>query len=144
MKNTKLSKEEQELLDAVIELLVDTEPETPAELDADLRDMGFDPDAMAARIEAAVQEAWATSPYNWRVRERGKIERERERYRKSKIAPASGLSAAKKRLQQLLDQHGPQLATAHRNLNLDDISDEDVASLLHQYEFLTDDELEEE
>ena len=142
MRNEGLSKDEQELLDAIIELLVNTEPETPADLDDELREMGYDPDAMTAKIEAVVQDAWAKSPYNWRVRERKKIEKERKRYRRSKTRPASSLNEARRRLQQFIERHGPQLATAHRNL--DEISDEDVASLLQQYEFLTHDKSEEE
>lgn len=145
MKNSKVpNKKEQELLDAIIEMLVDTEPETAAELDAELRNMGFDPEALTSKIEAVVEEVWATSPHNWRFQERKKIEGERKRYEQSKLSQDSSVVNKRQRLQGLLSQHRPQFAAAHRNLNLDEVSDEDVASLLHQYEYLTNDALEEE
>jgi len=84
MTNLKLSKTEQNLLDAIIEMLVNVEPETPAEVDAELRAMGLDPDDMSERIEGVVKNVWATSPLNWRVQERRKIKAERERYHRSK------------------------------------------------------------
>ena len=144
MTDSKFSKTEQEVLDTILELLVDLEPESTEEVDAELRAAELDPQAMSSHIENIVQAALVKSPFNWRVQEREKIEQERHRYSlsKSQRKTASRVEAIN-RIQQLSTHYGVQFAGLHHR-NLENASDEDLISLLNQLEFLADAQQEEE
>lgn len=55
-----------ELLDALSELFQETEPETPEEVNVLLREAGYDPEQIAAKIKAAAERGLSESPLNWR------------------------------------------------------------------------------
>lgn len=142
MKEKRLSNNNNKLLDAILDSFIDLDPTTPEEIDNELLSIGLNPDEMDERIENIVRDALARSPFNWRVKERVKIEEERRRYRQVEQQERLSRADIVYQIQQLFSKHGGQFAAAHRNLN--EVSDEDLASLLSQLKFLSDAEHEEE
>lgn len=59
-----------EFLDSVTEALNSVEPETDAEVDAELRRVGLSRQMVGRQIAQLVDDGWAQSPLNWRVRAR--------------------------------------------------------------------------
>jgi len=59
----------EDLVRAFADLFDEIEPETPEEIDAVLREAGYDPDEVGARMEAVAERALVDSPLNWRTRD---------------------------------------------------------------------------
>jgi len=55
-------KTSEDLVRAFADLFDEVEPETPEEVDAALREAGYDPDQVAARMKAVAQEALKWPP----------------------------------------------------------------------------------
>ncbi len=134
MKKRKQIETSEELVRVFADLFDELAPETIEEADAELRSAGYDPAEVGTRIEAAAKRALAESPLNWRTRAQRELETERARI-SGRGEPAqrsrTELMAA---INQVLQQFGGQLAYAHRNLESE--TDEDLASLLEQLEYL--------
>jgi hypothetical protein len=124
----------EELVLAFADLFDELEPETPEEVASVLRDTGHAPDEVGARMKAVAEQALAKSPLNWRIRAQRELQAERE-HLAGLAAPAlrnrAEIIAAIKRL---VAQSGAQMAYAHRNLESE--TDEDLASLLADLEYL--------
>jgi hypothetical protein len=116
-----------------------TEPQTSEEVDAVLRDAGYDPDKLAARIHDLAQRALAESPLNWRNRARGQYEEALAQLRRY-LSTARGdrteiLGAIDQVLAQLPLWQRESL-TAHFR-TLDQATDADLATLLGELEYLS-------
>lgn len=134
---------EEELVRAFDELLRDVPPpDTSDEVGAFLRECGYDPEGVAARMVEHVRRLSADSALNWRKSarqdldaararrgQRGALERGREELLAAIRALYASLSAGQR----------PHVPAAHFR-NLDKVSDDDLASLLTDLEHLASDE----
>lgn len=126
-------KTDQELARALDELFDEIPPpETSEEIDATLREAGCDPDEVASRMQALAERALRESPLNWRNR-RQEMEQERAQLDTSSSATERSRFELLSAIRQIFTQY-PQLATHHRNL--DQATDDDLASLLAELEYL--------
>jgi hypothetical protein len=128
---------EEELVHTFADLFDEVGPETPEEVDAILREGGHDPDTIAARMKSIAEHALARSPLNWRNRAQQELEAERTKL--DRVTPVarhdrSEIIAAIQQLLSRLQAH--QLAPAHAYRNFDQATDEDLASLLAELEYL--------
>lgn len=116
------------------EFLDEEDPMTPEEIDAQLREAGYDPEEVGARMQAVAERALAESPWNWRSRAQQELEDERVRIvhasAPSPLDKASLIAA----ITSLIAQSGGQMVYAHRNLESE--TEEDLASLLAELEYL--------
>lgn len=128
---------EEELVRAFANLFNEVEPETPEEINATLRDAGYDPDTVAARMKAVAERAIMDSPLNWR--NRAKQELEEERHRRG-VAESSAPQSRKdiiNAIRRLLTQiHGNQVELATHFRNFDQATNDDLVSLLGDLEYL--------
>ena len=79
MSELKSPQNEEELLKAIIDLLSDVEAEADEDIDEELRELGYNPEEIAARMKRAADRALAQSPLNWRNQAESEMERERRR-----------------------------------------------------------------
>jgi hypothetical protein len=114
---------------------VDTdEPETVEEIDAGLRELGYDPDEVGVRMKAAAERALADSPLNWRNRAQKELEDERVKIGRFTVACPDNRLGLIGAIQRLAGQAPGQAVYANRNL--ESMTDEDLASLLSDLEYL--------
>ena len=133
-----------ELSSAFLELFDSVLPEDSDEIDELLREMGFNPIKVAAGVRELADRAMAESPLNWQVQAARKLKAERARY--TKLIRRSELSRKETlaQIQSFLNK-GPadrSLRAAHRNLQ--DMSDEDLMSLLEDLLYLSSSEQQDE
>lgn len=126
-----------ELLEALDELLQQPEPRTPEEVNAVLIEAGYDPEKIAAKIQAVVERGLEESPLNWRNRNR---ELETEKKWLADFVPNA--NQPRKKLLEAIDAalsnlalKNPQLAMVHHR-NFESATDEDLASLLADIYYL--------
>lgn len=128
---------DQEFEKAFERLLYNSEPVTPEEVDALLRSEGLDPEAIAARGRAIAEKALADSPLDWRNSREQRLRAERA----LKAAEVRAMMPRKDILTAICDVlAGPNALQAQAILqhrNLEEMPDEDLASLLIELEFLT-------
>ncbi len=108
-------------------------PETPEDIDAFLREAGYDPDEVATNMQLNVEQALANSPLNWRNREQTL----QEEKHKSDATPLTSLPTKAELLQTLqqLFTRQPELATHFRNFET--MSANDLADLVKDIEYLS-------
>lgn len=125
-----------ELLRLLIEFLTELEDETPEEVDEYLRNAGYDPDELVARMRLRIQHAMDESPINWR-NQSAQIQKERKRL--SDLTPmlSGDIAQIKVEINRLFGLLGtnPKLALHHRKLNLDEMSEADLAQLRGELEY---------
>lgn len=123
-----------ELLRLLIEFITEPEDEPPEEADAYLRDSGYDPDALVTRMQQRMKKALDTSPLNWRNQTEN-IQKERNRLTRLTDALSGNVDQLRAEINTLLRSSSAQLALHHRNLNVDDMSETDLAQLLAELRF---------
>lgn len=113
------------------------QPETQEEIEATLRSAGYNPSAVGARMEAIAMEALANSPLNWRNRASQEMAEARAQFSNFSSTLRESRSEITTRIQKLLALVGgeKQMVGAYYR-NLDTTSDNDLASLLAELEFL--------
>lgn len=138
----------EELIDAFTDLFNAVEPETPEEIDAVLSESGLDPDDVAARMRAFAQKAIEASPYNWR-NQADSLREEQERLARR----SSDLRLSREEMMRTIESlttglgRGQRARAAAYYRNLEEATDEDLASLLDELRYLqnqdesTDDEV---
>lgn len=134
MKQRKQIETSAELVRAFADLFDEVTPETAEEIDAELRAAEYNPEEIGASMQIAVQRALAQSPLNWRNRAQRELEAERSRideFARPRLRSRAETIAA---IRQVLAQSGGHMAYAHRNLELE--TDEDLATLLEEIEYL--------
>lgn len=146
MRKRKPVETEEQLLNALEEFFCDVAEDEPIEgIDAELREIGYDPDALGSRMDELARRALADSPLNWRNRGRREIEAAKEklgRFESLPITQSLDRPALVDAIQQLLRKLGyrdPQLVPAHFR-NFETASDQDLVSLLRQLEYLASDQ----
>ncbi len=135
MKERKPPRTDEELIQILADLFDEVEPEGPEEIDEALREFGYDPEALATRMRQVAEQAMKKSPLNWR-NQAAMLETERARLavHAPKIrANREDMLASIGQLFARLDESQAQ-AVAYRNL--ENASDEDLASLLAELEYL--------
>jgi hypothetical protein len=140
MNNNKwqLPENEEELVVAFDELFDEIPiPETEEEIDDYLRAVGYDPDEVAAHYQTLVQEALAASPLNWR-NQRERLEQEQARLESTAATAPSNRVEILSAIEHLLSLvGGTQPVAAHfRSLDLEQVSDNDLAELLADLQYL--------
>ncbi len=134
MKQRKQIETSAELVRAFADLFDEVVPETAEEIDAELRAAGYNPEEIGASMQIAAQQALAQSPLNWRNRAKRELEGERARIDKFTRPMLRGRAELIAAIRQVLAQSGGHMAYAHRNLELE--TDEDLATLLEELEYL--------
>ena len=134
---------EEELANAVDELFeAIPPPETDEEVDTFLRECGYKPVELLSRLRQVVDDAAANSPLNWR--NRALKEMEGARARRDRIVVDQNnrdeIIAAIERLYTKLTESRRQLVPAAHFRNRENASDEDLADLLGDLEYLATEE----
>jgi len=134
---------EEELANAVDELFeAIPPPETDEEVDTFLRECGYEPVELLSRLRQVVDDAAANSPLNWR--NRALKEMEGARARRDRIVVDQNnrdeIIAAIERLYTKLTESRRQLVPAAHFRNRENASDEDLADLLGDLEYLATEE----
>jgi hypothetical protein len=118
------------------EFLDEEDPMTPEEVDAELREAGFDPETVGAEMQAVAECALAESPWNWRNRAQ-QLEDERACFERTATASQGSREDIVGAIQQLLAQLGNRARPAYAHFrNFESATDEDLASLLSELEYL--------
>lgn len=137
MKNRRPIETSEDLVRAFADLFDEIAPETPEDIDAELREAGYDPDEVAARMRAAAERAIAESPLNWRTRAQQELAEARARVEDFGSALPSSRENIVQAIKRLLAQLGPRTEQAYAHFrNFESLSDEDLASLLTEIEYL--------
>ncbi len=135
MKDRKAPQTDEELVQKLADLFEGAGPEPPEEVDAALREFGYDPEALAVHMRAVAERAIAESPLNWRNRA---PELAKERSLLGSFARPLGESREElaRKIRDLTSRLGPaRLQLAYRDL--ESLTDDDLASLLADLEFLS-------
>lgn len=132
---------EQELIDLLAQLLDSDDPGEPAEqVDEELRASGLDPDEIGAKMATIAEEAYWTSPVNWRQRAR-----DQRADAEARLTRQAGLRQLRTRDELVRDisaviARSPLLRGAPRVQahfrNFEAATEEDLADLLSELEFL--------
>ena len=138
MGETRPPETSKDLVEAFASLFDEVEPETPEEIDAVLREAGHDPREVATRMKAIAEKAIADSPLNWRERAKKDLPVALARLRQLSSTVTRERSEIVKAIQELIAQLGAEGQPAYAHFrNLDTVSDEDLASLLADIEYLS-------
>lgn len=129
---------DQELMQAFEELFAEILPEMPDEVDATLREAGYDPDEVAVNMQDFATRIWNTSPLNWRNHAHQEIAQELSRLENFTTSPHATRSEIIATIQQLLTQIGGKqnLPAGIHFRNFEQASDDDLVSLLQELEYL--------
>ncbi len=145
MKTRKPVETEEQLLEALEEMLCDvTEDEPIEDINAELKEFGYDPDALGQYIGEMATKTLADSPLNWRTQARREIDAAKASLGKFENTPKVGKldrTALVSAIQQLLGKLGysdGRLVPAHFR-NFETTSEQDLLSLLQQLEYLASD-----
>ena len=139
-KKTPPPQTDQDLIQVFADLFDAVEPETPEEIDAVLVEGGYDPNEVGSRMQAFAEQALAKSPLNWRNQADTKLQAvgaKLENFRAPVAIPPTReqiIDAIKELTGRLRGR--ARLAQAYFR-NFESASDEDLASLLSELQFLT-------
>ncbi|HML23356.1 MAG TPA: hypothetical protein PKD09_17000 [Aggregatilinea sp.] len=130
----------EDLVNAVDDLIENTLTESLEEADAFLIERGLDPDEIGRRFEQLAQQALSASPLHWKNRARAEIDRKRDqlnRRQRSNSLSRDDMLNAIRNLQRALARQAPARAYYR---NLEEVTDEDLAGILAELEFLANDQ----
>ena len=127
---------EEELIDAFLALLSEGAPDTEEEVDAFLVGRGYNIEELNDRAERVFKPALAASLLDWRNRARQEMNAAREKMADSIHRKFTGRQEIIEAIQDLLQGPGPVALAHFRNIDLENISDEDLQSTWEEYEFL--------
>lgn len=128
----------EDLVNAIDDLIENAMMESLEEANAFLIEQGLDPDKIGKEFEQLAQQALSESPLHWKKRARAEIEQKREQLNKRlKISSLSRdeMLKAIRDLQRTLGGASPAIAYYR---NFEEVSDEDLAGILTELEFLAD------
>jgi hypothetical protein len=138
MAETRPPETSKDLVEAFASLFNEVEPETPEEIDAVLRDAGHDLHEVAARMKAIAEKAIADSPLNWRERAKKDLPVALVRLKQFSLTATHDRTTIAGAIHELIAQLGAEVQPAFAHFrNLDSVSDEDLASLLADLEYLS-------
>ena len=128
----------EELTRVLADLFDEVGPDTPEEVDAVLVEAGYDPDEVGRQMQTFAEQAMANSPVNWRNRAQQELAAERALYERTAPTPSGSREDIISGIRHLISQMGrrpSQVFAYHRNL--EEMSDEDLASVLSDLEYLS-------
>lgn len=134
--------EDEDLVRVFADLFDEIEPQTPEDVDTVLREAGYDPDKIGARIQTLAEQALANSPLNWRKRAPEELAQARAQLDDFVSTTPRSRSEIIAALRQIIAQLGAKkskLAAAYFR-NLEQATDDDLASLLVELEYLSADQ----
>jgi len=139
MKKRKAPDSYAELVNVISKFLYGDIPEAPEDIDEALREVGFDPAEFSSRMGSVAEKALSDSPLNWRVSAPKEIELATEKLKG--VSLTSGLDRSEiieeiKKIIDLLGGEQQMQAFAHHR-NLESATDDDLASLLEDLQFLS-------
>ncbi|KAB2902185.1 MAG: hypothetical protein F9K27_17570 [Anaerolineae bacterium] len=123
-----------ELLRLLVEFLAESGEETPDEVDEYLRDAGYIPDDLVMRMRQRMKKAMDASPLNWR-NQTERIQQERDTLSRFRETLSGSVDQLKIEINTLLHSSQARLSVHHRNLNLDEMTEDDLAQLLAELQF---------
>lgn len=128
----------EDLVKALADLFDEIGPLAPEEVDRVLIEAGYDPSKVATHMNAIAQQAMQDSPLNWRNRALKTIRDEQRRLAGLQRSVFKGRDEMIAAIQQLIRRIGEEqyrFVGAHFR-NLEEASDDDLASLLSELEYL--------
>ena len=123
-----------ELVRLLAQFIRDDEPESDEELHERIRDMGHEPNELATKMRARLNQAIDESPLNWR-NQSDRIQRERDVLGRFNETLSGSIDQLKAEITALLRSSQARLAVHHRNLDLDEMTEADLAQLLAELKF---------
>lgn len=141
MKKHKAVETDQDLINALADLFDEVNKNatfSEEEVDITLREAGYDPEQVVKNMQTIADQALANSPLNWRNRAPKELKEAKAKLQAMSTDRPLNKVELKKSIQQLLDQlSNPQKQAFAHFRNFESMSDEDLASLLNELEFLT-------
>lgn len=124
----------EDLVRAFADLFDEVAPMTSEEIDDELRDVGLEPDEVGARMQAVVEEALAKTHRERRKKAAKEVAEERARIARAASNRPRERADIIAAIEHLSAQFGGRVRYAYRNLESE--TDEDLASLLEDLEYL--------
>jgi DNA-directed RNA polymerase subunit F len=126
-----------DLLKVLVDLFNEIEPKTSDEVDAVLREAGYEPNEVAKRMNSVARQAMRDSPLNWRNRAPAELAEASARLKR--MIPS--LPNTREDIIQFLKQSLANLeargALQHAHFrNFESLTDEDLRSLIAEIEYL--------
>jgi hypothetical protein len=143
MNKKKRIESSEDLVNAVEELFDQTLMDVPEEANTVLKEAGYDPDAVGKKMEAIARRAMSNSPLNWRNRARQELEKERSRLGGVSPLPPRSRTEMLAAIEKLRSRLGGRKLASVFFRNFEQATDDDLAGILEELEFLanqTDDE----
>ena len=130
----------EDLVNALADLFDEVDPETPEEVDTILVEAGYDPNEIAAHMNATARQAMLESPLSWRNRALKGIQGEQARLEGLDNPLAKGRIEIVAAIHDLIRRMGVEQykLVGARFRNLEKSTEEDLASLLRDLEYLVD------
>jgi hypothetical protein len=126
-------------VDRLADLFDQIPPETVEEAEQELRDAGFDPEAVGQRMKILAEQTLARSRLNWRINaaeERGRVVDKLTHFVARVPEARSELETAIRQILERSPQFGNLPAVTAHFRNFAEATDEDLKSLLFELEFL--------
>ncbi len=136
--NRKSQSDEEEILHAFADLLDEVVPEEPEEIERLLREAGLDPGQIESETRALIHELRSSTPLDWRNKG-GQIKAIVDQHEKSRDQLPSTRDELLKIWKELNSKPQARVLSAHyRNQKPEDLSDEELASLIQDFMFILD------
>jgi len=133
-----IPRNDDEILDAFADLLSEIVPEDREEIETLLIEAGLDPEKVRQEASELVRNLRARTPLDWRNR-REILEEVRGRHTEAGSDLPNNRQGLLERLSELLTDPSLKRAHAHyRDRKPEDLSDEELRSLVHDLEFILD------
>jgi hypothetical protein len=132
MKTTQTPQNENDVLIKLLEMEINRIPESNEEIEELLKEGGLDPEKVRANA-VAISKIIHQSTKDWRKAGQEITSFQRE-YENNKANYSLGKITIIEKIKQLLDHNRAELKFAYRNLDYDELSENDLQSILQQME----------
>jgi len=132
MKTKRTPQTEKEVLIALLEMAINNIPETPEEVNELLIEGGLDPEKVRANAIAFSEKIHLLNN-DWRISSE-KITKMQQEYEENIIKNIDPKPTIIEKIKTLFEQFPSDFSLAHRNLNFDKLSENDLRSILQQME----------
>ncbi len=139
--NRKTPETEEDVFNIFLELFNAVAPEIPEEIDKFLIENGYDPSELAQNAGSIFKEDFENSPLDWKNRARQEMKDAKSKL--SQYVPKAGRMRQEVIAEIILIQRQQGFAAHFRNLDLDNVSYEDLESMLMNLQHLNDSQSDE-
>ncbi|SRR5258706_10823309 len=129
---------DEDVFNTFVDLFDEVAPDTPEEIDAFLRENGYDPDQLAHDAKNMFEGALEKSPLDWRNRARQEIDAAKGKMAQRAQILTLSIEEIKAEILAIQRKRGATVATHYRNLDLGKMSHEDLADTLLDMRYLED------